>query len=199
MVVELEGREHGVAERGGLGHLGHADGRAEVGGLDEEGQAEGVDRLLHRRRGPTRPGTRGATRRRGGRGRAGPTWRCPCPCRSRTTGRRHRRRERRSPRGDPGSRRPRRRARAGRGRRPSPTGCRRRGGRARRAGTARAVRPGDVRASPAATSTSAARASTHCLSCVSPTAVTVQPLSSAVCTIRRAEMHEISCSADGPP
>ncbi len=43
MVVELEGRGHGVADRGGLTRLGHADGGAQVGRLDEERQAEGPD------------------------------------------------------------------------------------------------------------------------------------------------------------
>jgi hypothetical protein len=42
-------------------------------------------------------------------------------------------------------------------------------------------------------------ASTHRLSCVSPTAFTVNPAPSAVAAIRRAEMHDTSCSADGPP
>ena len=42
-------------------------------------------------------------------------------------------------------------------------------------------------------------ASTHRLSWVSPMTLTTNPASSAVLTIRRAEMHEISCSADGPP
>ena len=40
MVVELEGRDHGVPERGRIGHLGDADGRTEVGRLDEDRQSQ---------------------------------------------------------------------------------------------------------------------------------------------------------------
>ena len=56
----------------------------------------------------------------------------------------------------------------------------------------RALRP--CRCRPARTA-----ASTHCLAWVSPMSRTGQARSSAVCAMRRAEMHEISCSAEGPP
>ena len=108
----------------------------------------------------------------GGRGRAGPTWRCPCPCRWPRRGRRRRRRGRRAPRGGPGSRRPRRRGRAAPGRRRRRRAGRRRGRGAARGGTSTRRSSGEASvSSPSAMSTRTAPASTHRLSWVRPMAV----------------------------
>ena len=50
-----------------------------------------------------------------------------------------------------------------------------------------------------ATSFRTRSASTHRLSWVSPSTRTLNPPWSAAATIRRAETHDTSCSADGPP
>ena len=76
---------------------------------------------------------------------------------------------------------------------------RRRDGGAPGPGPCATGRPATTSAATSATSARTRSASTHRLSWVSPTTRTVKPPSSAVATMRRAEMHDTSCSADGPP
>ena len=77
--------------------------------------------------------------------------------------------------------------------------ARRRGAQARCRDDARTRTSGEARASTSSMSARTCSASTNCLSWVSPITFTANPASSAVRTMRRAEMHETSCSADGPP